>query len=202
MKILLIDDHALFAKSLSIALSDSPEIEEFISVGDTQHLESVLEQDEPDILLIDIDLGRSAEENGLQLAGRLLQRRPTQKIVILSGYDLPFYRQEAKRVGARGFVNKNIEPDCLLRTLLSVQKGATCFPKESIALENLTDTEKQVLQLLAAGIKRKDIARRLFLSERTVSNHLQHIFEKLQVTSAVEAVTRAIQLGYISPLSP
>lgn len=200
MKILLIDDHALFAKSLSIALSDSPEIEQFTSVSDPEHLESILEQAQPDILLIDIDLGKSTKENGLQLAGRLLQRRPTQKIVILSGYDLPFYRQEAKRIGARGFVNKNIEPECLLRTLLSVQEGAACFPKEHIALENLTATEKQVLQLLAAGTKRKDIARKLFLSERTVSNHLQHIFEKLQVTSAVEAVTRAIQLGYISPL--
>lgn len=54
--------------------------------------------------------------------------------------------------------------------------------------------------MLANGIKRKEIAERLFMSERTVSNHLQHIFEKLAVSSAVEAITKAIQLGYIPPL--
>ena len=55
-------------------------------------------------------------------------------------------------------------------------------------------------QLIAEGQKRKDIASTLYISERTLSNHLQHIFEKLDVTSAVEAVTKAIQLGYIPPI--
>ena len=64
----------------------------------------------------------------------------------------------------------------------------------------LTETEKQVLRMLTSSMKRKEIAGHLFMSERTVSNHLQHIFEKLEVSSAVEAVTKAIQLGYIPPL--
>ena len=67
-------------------------------------------------------------------------------------------------------------------------------------IEDLTEGEKKVLKLVATGTKRKEIAERLFISERTVSNHLQHIFEKLQVTSTVEAVTKAIQLGYISQI--
>ena len=94
-----------------------------------------------------------------------------------------------------------MEPEELLRILRVIQNGGSYFPQENILLEDLTESERQILKRLAAGSKRKEIAEQLFLSERTVSNHLQHIFEKLQVTSAVEAVTKAIQLGYISPIS-
>ena len=69
-----------------------------------------------------------------------------------------------------------------------------------IFIEDLTEGEKKVLELVSTGAKRKEIAKQLFISERTESNHLQHIFEKLQVGSTVEAVTKAIQIGYISPV--
>ena len=71
---------------------------------------------------------------------------------------------------------------------------------ELLFYEPLTKAEKDVLLLTAQGVKRKEIARRLQVSERTVSNHLQHIFEKLSVSSSVEAVTKAIRLGYLPPL--
>ncbi|PWM65830.1 MAG: DNA-binding response regulator [Clostridiales bacterium] len=201
MKVLLVDDHTLFSKSLSIALSDFPEIEKFSSTKDIEHLAAVLETEQPDILLVDINLGKLAEEDGLLLTKHLLAQFPEQNIVILSGYDLPAYRKEAKRIGAKGFINKEVEPEELLRILRVIQNGGSYFPQENILLEDLTESERQILKRLAAGSKRKEIAEQLFLSERTVSNHLQHIFEKLQVTSAVEAVTKAIQLGYISPIS-
>ena len=89
----------------------------------------------------------------------------------------------------------------LLSTVtLMVNDGATHFPREEVFIEDLTEGEKKVLELVATGAKRKDIAEQLFISERTVSNHLQHIFEKLQVGSTIEAVTKAIQLGYIAPI--
>ena len=120
MKILLVDDHILFAKSLSIALCDNPEIEQFSSTKDIQDLEKQIATELPDILLIDINLG------------------------------------------------------------------------------GLTDGERKVLELVASGVRRREIAEQLFISERTVSNHLQHIFEKLQVSSTVEMITKAIKLGYIA----
>ena len=64
----------------------------------------------------------------------------------------------------------------------------------------MTDSEKEVLQLMAEGLKRKEIAYHLFISERTVSNHLQHIFDKLQVSSSVEAIAKGLQHGYIPPV--
>ena len=110
------------------------------------------------------------------------------------------YKKEAEKLGAKGFINKDIEPEELLHILEAINNGSTYFEKDGVYVEELTETEKQVLRMLANGIKRKEIAEQLFMSERTVSNHLQHIFEKLGVSSAVEAVTKAIQLGYIPPI--
>ena len=201
MKVLLIDDHKLFSKSLAIVLSDFPDIEEFSSTNDVDHIAEIVEKSQPDILLVDINLGHSVQEDGLFLTRRLLGRFPKQKIVILSGYDLPAYRREAQKIGAKGFVNKEVEPEELFQILCSIQSGMTHFLSENVMLEDLTVSEKQVLRMIADGHRRKEIAMQLHLSERTVSNHLQHIFEKLQVASSVEAVTKAIQLGYLSPIS-
>ena len=201
MKVLLIDDHTLFSKSLAIVLSDFPDIEEFSSTNDVDHIAEIVEKSQPDILLVDINLGHSVQEDGLFLTKRLLGRFPEQKIVILSGYDLPAYRREAQKIGAKGFVNKEVEPEELFQILCSIQSGITHFLSENVMLEDLTVSEKQVLRMIADGHRRKEIAMQLHLSERTVSNHLQHIFEKLQVASSVEAVTKAIQLGYLSPIS-
>ena len=76
------------------------------------------------------------------LTQHLLERFPDQKIVILSGYNLPVYRKEAKRIGARGFISKDVEPDELLHILLTIKNGATHFPREEVFIEELTGREK------------------------------------------------------------
>ena len=200
INILLVDDHILFSKSLEVALSDYPEIETFKSINNISMLDKTIEEDTPDILLMDINLKNITSEDGLELAKKLLYRHPEQKIVILSGYDLPVYRSEARKIGAKGFINKNTEPETLIAFLSQIAQGKIIFNREIPFLEELTDCEKQILQLIASGLKRKEIADTLYISERTLSNHLQHIFEKLNVSSSVEAVTKAIQLGYIPPI--
>ena len=200
INILLVDDHALFSKSLEIALSDYSEIETFKSIHDISLLDKFIEEDAPDILLMDINLKNITSEDGLELAKQILHGHPEQKIVILSGYDLPVYRNEAKKIGAKGFINKNTEPEMLIAFLSQIMQGKFIFNGSIPFLEELTDCEKQILQLIANGRKRKEIAGTLYISERTLSNHLQHIFEKLDVSSSVEAVTKAIQLGYLPPI--
>lgn len=200
INILLVDDHALFSKSLEIALSDYPGIEAFDSINDVSQLDNFIVSKEPDIILMDINLKNISSEDGLELAKQILSRYPEQKIVILSGYDLPVYRSEAKKIGAKGFVNKNIEPEKLVSILSKIMQGIIYFDREIPFIEGLTDSEKQIIQLIADGMKRREISSILCISERTLSNHLQHIFEKLGVTSSVEAVTKAIQMGYISPV--
>ncbi len=200
INILLVDDHVLFSKSLEIALSDYPDIKTFKSINDISLLDKFIEEDAPDILLMDINLKNITSEDGLELAKQILSNYPKQKIVILSGYDLPVYRNEAQKIGAKGFINKNTEPEMLIAFLSQIMQGKFIFNGSVPFLEELTDCEKQILQLIANGRKRKEIAGALYISERTLSNHLQHIFEKLDVSSSVEAVTKAIQLGYLPPI--
>lgn len=151
---------------------------------------------------MDINLGNLSDVDGLEIASNLLKSNPAVKIIILTGYDLPVYRHEAKKRGISGFLNKNINPDDLLTSLINIFHGNTCFPSETdeIIIEELTSMEKKILQLIGSGKKRKYVADELYMSERTLSNHLQHIFEKLAVSSTLEAVTKAIQLGYITPI--
>lgn len=202
INILLVDDHMLFAKSLSVALDEYDEIERFYVAQDIQSLHELIRTQNIDIVLMDINLGSLSDTDGLETAASLLRSDPALKIIILTGYDLPVYRHEAKKTGISGFLNKNISPDDLISSLIRVSHGNTCFPSESdeMIIEELTSMEKRILQLISTGKKRRCVADELYMSERTLSNHLQHIFEKLGVSSVVEAVTKAIQLGYISPI--
>lgn len=202
INILLVDDHTLFAKSLSIALDEYHEIEHFYVAQDIQDIDQLVREKEIDIILMDINLGDLSDTDGLEIASGLLKSCPAVKIIILTGYDLPVYRHEAKKTGICGFLNKNISPDDLVSSLLRVSHGGTCFPSENdkIIIEDLTSMEKKILQLISNGKKRKCVAEELYISERTLSNHLQHIFEKLGVSSVVEAITKAIKLGYIPPV--
>ncbi len=200
MKVLLVDDHTLFSQSLAIALEDCQDIQSFKSVGDASALAASLRRERPDVLLMDIHLGRMAQTDGLSLCKSVLEQFPEQPVIILSGYNLPVYRREARRIGARGFVSKDVMPEELLAIMRRVVQGHAYFPRDAEVIEELTHAEKHILELTASGMKRKEIAAACYMSERTVSNHLQHIFAKLQVTSAVEAVAKAIQMGYIPPM--
>lgn len=197
MNILLIDDHVLFAKSLEIAFEDYTEVSSFRSVQEVAEVIKRIEEKRPDILLVDINLSNISEEDGLIVAQSISNAYPDLNIVILTGFDLPVYRYEAKKAGARGFINKNVSPDQLLHILLQIHAGCTYFPDEEEEIEQLTEQETKILQMLSDGYKREEVADSLFISKRTVSNHIQHIFDKLHVNSALEAVTKGIKLGYV-----
>ena len=166
INILLVDDHALFSKSLEIALSDYSEIETFDSINDVSQLDNYIVSKKPDIILMDINLKNISSEDGLELAKQILSCYPEQRVVILSGYDLPVYRSEGRKIGTKGFVNKNIEPEKLISILSKIMQGILYFDREIPFIEGLTDSEKQIIQLIAEGQKRKDIASTLYISER------------------------------------
>ncbi len=198
IRILLVDDHVLFARSLQIALEESG-IGSLRTTQQVDSLDELLAKEPADVVLLDIHLGKLCDADGLQLARRLLGGHPGLKIVMLTGYDLPVYRHEARKIGVSGFLDKSVSPDELAGALRRVVQGKKCFPPEHERIvEELTDTERRILRLLGAGKKRRDVAGELLMSERTLSNHLQHIFEKLEVSSSVEAVAKAIRMGYIS----
>ncbi|WP_100332629.1 response regulator transcription factor [Bacillus xiapuensis] len=201
MNILLIDDHTLFAKSLAIAFEDYDEIKSFQTIQNVDNIMQIIEREKPDLLLIDINLSNISDEDGIILSKMIIEHYPSIRIVILTGYDLPVYRHEAKKAGVKGFVNKNILPEQLLQILIQINKGHEYFLTKNLDyICELTETEIKVLQLLSEGNKRETIAEKLYISKRTVSNHIQNIFSKFEVTSSLEAVAKGIKLGYVKNL--
>ncbi|MFS9155400.1 response regulator transcription factor [Streptococcus infantis] len=197
MKILLIDDHKLFSQSIKLILELSEAIERVDLMDD---FSSVLNfpYDDYDILLIDINLTSLYQEDGLSLAQTIIKNGCSAKIVILTGYSKKMYEYRAKIMGTWGFLDKSIAPGELLQNLVGIYQGRKIFSDE-VVVDVLTSREIEILELVRNGLSIDDICERVYVSKRTVSNHLANIFSKLGVSSRQEAIHVAEQLGYFSP---
>jgi two-component system, NarL family, secretion system response regulator SalR len=192
MHIIIVDDHILFSNGIAAALADDTiKVEIFTELPD---MHAALKRKLPDLLLLDIRLGK---ENGLTVGKHLLALYPNIKIIFISGYNLPEYHYEAIRLGAKGFISKSIHSSCLMEKLWSVQNGESIFPKNENKAKPLTEREKEIIRRIAKGFLQETIATELSISRRTVNNHLQSIYKKLNVCSASEAIVRGIELGVI-----
>ena len=197
MKILLIDDHKLLSQSIKLILELSEAIERVDLMDD---FSSVLNfpYDDYDILLIDINLTSLYQEDGLSLAQTIIKNGCSAKIVILTGYSKKMYEYRAKIMGSWGFLDKSIAPGELLQNLIEIYQGRKIFSDE-VVVDVLTSREIEILELVRNGLSIDDICERVYVSKRTVSNHLANIFSKLGVSSRQEAIHVAEQLGYFSP---
>ena len=197
MKILLIDDHKLFSQSIKLILELSEDIERVDLMDD---FSSVLDfpYDDYDIILIDINLTSLYQEDGLSLAQTIIKNGSSAKIVILTGYSKKMYEYRAKIMGSWGFLDKSIAPVELLQNLIEIYQGRKIFSDE-VVVDILTSREIEILELVRNGLSIDDICEKVYVSKRTVSNHLANIFSKLGVSSRQEAIHVAEQLGYFSP---
>ena len=197
MKILLIDDHKLFSQSIKLILELSEDIERVDLIDD---FSSVLDfpYDDYDIVLIDINLTSLYQEDGLSLAQTIIKNGSSAKIVILTGYSKKMYEYRAKIMGTWGFLDKSIAPGELLQNLVGIYQGRKIFSDE-VVVDILTSRELEILGLVRNGLSIDDICGKVYVSKRTVSNHLANIFSKLGVSSRQEAIHVAEQLGYFSP---
>lgn len=148
--------------------------------------------------MLDINLKDSSSLNGFDLLLKTKKENTELKIVILSSYDLPLYKKKAFDNGASDFINKSIEIEDLVMRLKLVM---TNDGKKSEKYDDLlTESKIVILKEICDGVTRKELAKKLFISERTLYNHIQNIYEKLEVHNAIEAYNKAIKLGYIEPL--
>lgn len=197
MKILLIDDHKLFSQSIKLILELSEDIERVDLMDD---FSSVLDfpYDDYDIILIDINLTSLYQEDGLSLAQTIIKNGCSAKIVILTGYSKKMYEYRAKIMGSWAFLDKSIAPVELLQNLIEIYQGRKIFSDE-VVVDVLTSREIEILELVRNGLSIDNICEKVYVSKRTVSNHLANIFSKLGVSSRQEAIHVAEQLGYFSP---
>lgn len=197
MKIILLDDHKLFGSSIKLLLEEQDEIEFCDYVSTIDDLFKYLKIKNYDIVLLDINL--KSEKTGLELIGEVLEIYPDINVVILTSYDLKNYKDTAYKLGVKDFINKSVDIDDLIERLVRVNEGNhKIFNINDKPL--LTDSEKIVLKELVKGSNKKDIANKLFISERTLYNHISNIYSKLGVNNAIEAFNKAMELGYIDPL--
>lgn len=197
MKILLIEDHKMMASSLKEFL-EKDDFFEIDLLEDLKNLEDINFLSSYDILLVDINL-RGFEEslNGLDLAEKILSKDKNIKIVILSGYDLFFYGERAKSLGAYAFISKEEDMESLRNKLREVYLHDKKFFKEKEIIENLTEKEVEIVKLYCSGLKRSQVAKELFISERSLAVMLNRIYQKLYINNYQELMKKAMDLGII-----
>lgn len=160
----------------------------------------------PDVVVMDIHM---PELTGVEATRRIRHENEDVRVLVLTAYDDPAYVHALLNAGADGFVLKTAEFSELYRALQDVAVGRTAFNAELIAkaaqysqnasalIEGMTDREIEILNYAARGLTNKQIAKDLFISDRTVQGHLQNIYQKLHVATRTEAVTAAVTRGLI-----
>lgn len=193
MKILLFDDHKLFAKSLEIVLGEH--IDSIKTYNTPENILDILKEENADLIVLDIHMG---DYSGLDVGREILYHFPDAKIVFLSGYNLLGYNLEAKNMGAKGFLDKNVSIEELIKNINKIKNGEEIFMLSSNEeIEELTIREKEILQCASNGDTQQAIADTLNISRRTINNHLMSINKKLMVSSTVAAIVKGIELGVI-----
>lgn len=204
-RILIIDDHALFAEAIKLTLEEHGATVVGIAQTVEEALPAVLRL-RPDLALVDIGL---PDGNGVALGQRILQESPETQVVALSGLEDPRAVREALRVGFHGYIIKDTPIPRFLQAIEAVLGGEAVVPRtlaarvagmpspheEAVALlvDQLTPREREVLQLLVEGASGQSIARSLGISPNTVRTHVQNVLTKLQVSSRLEAATFAVR---------
>ncbi len=206
MRVLVVDDHKLFAEAVQMAL-EKHGMEVVIATSPDEGLEAAVRVS-PDVVLLDIGLpGRS----GLELGREILEQRPDAKIVVVTSFDDQRALQEAVRLGFHGFLTKDTKLPQLVRAITDVAEGQLVVPhrlairrrngeseESDLLASQLTRREREVLGLLASGSNSSEIARALVVSPNTVRTHVQSILAKLQVHSRLEAVAFATRHQLLS----
>jgi DNA-binding NarL/FixJ family response regulator len=217
IRLLLADDHHLFRKGLASLLEKESGFEVVAEAEDGADAIRKAQAIKPDLVLMDIHM---PGVNGLEATRQITRILPATRIVILTISEDDEHLFEAIKCGAHGYLSKKVEPEKFRELLVSVFRGEAALSgltaakilkefaaraskhSETTPVDDLTEREKEVLQLLAAGLTNKEIGAKLDIAENTVKNHLKNILGKLHLQNRVQAAALAIQQGILAVKSP
>jgi len=209
-RVLIVDDHMLFAEAIRLALEEHDIEVVGIAVSGEEALTAVRRW-HPDLALVDIGL---PDRSGLAVGKAILQEFPETKVLALTALGDPRTAREALRAGFQGYIMKDTPVTRFIQAIHSVLDGQVVVPRplaprvagalsaeeEAVALlsNQLTPREREVLVLLVEGASGQSIARSLGISPNTVRTHVQSVLTKLQVRSRLEAATFAVRHGIVA----
>ena len=211
LKLLIVDDHAVFREGLRALLDLETDLEVVGEASCGEEAMVAVQEHPPDVILLDLHL---PDGSGADFCSELLRLSPMSKVLILSAYDLDEEVRAALVAGASGYVLKTVEVDRLADNIRSVNRGEVLLApriaekvvqqlsrihEESAqreeALDVLTPREQEVFELASRGLKNSEIAAELYLSEKTIKTHLRNIYNKLELRSKAELRLFAAKIG-------
>jgi two-component system, NarL family, nitrate/nitrite response regulator NarL len=217
IRILLVDDHAVVRAGLRMIIQSRAGMTIVGEAGNRPDALTLAGSESPDIILLDLDLGG---DSGMALISDLKAAAPEARIIILTGLRDTEAHRQAVLAGAMGIVKKEKAAEVLISAIERVCAGDAWLDPSLVAgvltemtgsgrtrkadpemekIATLTNREREVIALVGEGIKNKEIARRLFISETTVRHHLTSIFDKLAVADRVELLIYAYRHGLANP---
>ena len=203
VRILLADDHPLTRAGLAEFVRREESFELVAEAEDGIEAWEKIKELRPDVALLDI---RMPGYDGVTVAQKVKAASLNTAIVMLTSYDAQQYVIASLRAGARGFVLKTVSPKELTTAINSIAKGglyldpevATVMGEQDFIPEQLSTREREVLLLAAKGLSSKEVAKKLFISERTVQTHLASIYDKLGSRNKTEALLLALKYGVVT----
>ncbi|AEE95856.1 response regulator [Mahella australiensis] len=213
IKVMIADDHPLMRQGLERILSLEPDIDVIAQAANGSEVIEKTKSIIPDVILMDINM---PVMNGLETIKVLKSNKCPSRIIMLTVHNDKQYLLESLKLGACGYILKDAEVDQLVEAIHKAYRGqlyvqtemANPVLKEDQASplygfnvgirydDDLTQREREVLALVAKGLSNGEIAKKLFISEKTVKNHLSSIFRKLNVSDRTQAAVYAIKHGY------
>ena len=209
LRILIADDHPVFRDGIRALLDAAPSTTIIAEATTGNEAVALAEQHHPDVILMDLKMPGM---NGVAATRHILERNPDMRVLVVTMFEDDASVFTAMRAGARGYVLKDATKEELLRAIRAVGNGEAIFSPQIAArmlrffttphplvsrhaFPELTDREHDILTLVANGASNHEIAQRLALSPKTVSNYMSSIFNKLQVADRAEAILRARDAG-------
>jgi DNA-binding NarL/FixJ family response regulator len=210
IRILVVDDHQLFREGLAALLNAASQTTLVGEAGTGTEAIAQAEALTPEVVLMDIQM---PDMNGIEATRRILADHPSINIIMLTMLEDDDSLFAAMRAGARGYILKGADKAEVLRTVAAVAEGQalfgpaiasriTSFFQRSIhanttvvPFPDLTERERDVLNLIAQGLNNQEISAQLHVSSKTISNHISNIFNKLQVADRAQAIVKARKAG-------
>jgi DNA-binding NarL/FixJ family response regulator len=195
LRVLVVDDHDVVHWGMRLLLGSQPWVERCLAAHSGAEALELTRRYEPNVALVDLFL---AGESGADVCTAIRAESPRTRVLFISGAGR-MSPAAAKAAGASGFVSKDLEASELARAVQLVGSGQTLFPTKSTQPEPLlTEREREVLELIAAGSTNAEIAKRLYLSPHTIKEHTSALYRKLGARNRAEAVQLAQRIGLLA----